>query len=138
MKLVSQQDATLASPTLTSATASATGGSLAAATYYYEITATTAYGETLSSNQVSATTTGATGSVALKWLALTSASVTGYRIYRATASGQETLLTSVAATATSYTDTGSAVPGSTVPPASNTAKRPAGPAQGRLCSHVPL
>jgi peptidoglycan/xylan/chitin deacetylase (PgdA/CDA1 family) len=123
MKLISQQDATLANPTLTSAIASATGGQLAAGSHYYEVTATTKYGETLPSNELGATTSGATGSVALKWPALTSASVTGYKIYRASLSGQETLLATVASTATSYTDAGSASPGSSTPPASNTASK---------------
>ncbi|MCW3058035.1 MAG: polysaccharide deacetylase, partial [Solirubrobacterales bacterium] len=122
MKLISQQDATLTNPTLSSATASTSGGSLQAGTYYYEITATTAYGETLPSNQVNASTTGSTGSIALKWPAVASASVTGYRIYRASASGQETLLTSAGSTATTFTDTGLAT-GSTHPPASNTASK---------------
>jgi hypothetical protein len=122
LKLISQQDATLANPTLTSASASSNGGSLPAGTYYYEITGTSAYGETLPSNELSATTTGASGSVTLKWPALSGA-VTAYKIYRATASGKETLLTSVGATATSYTDTGSATPGTTTPPASNTASK---------------
>jgi hypothetical protein len=120
MKLVSQQDATLANPTLGSATASATGGSLAPATYYYKITATTAYGETLASNEASATTTGTTGSVVLSWPAVKSA--TGYRIYRAGASGGETLLASVGAV-TGYTDTGSATPGTATPPLVNTASK---------------
>ena len=120
MKLVSQQDSTLLNPTLSSATASASGGQLGAGGYYYEITATSAYGETLPSNEASATTTGTSGSVVLKWPAVKNA--TGYKIYRAGASGQETLLASVGAV-TSYTDTGSATPGTTTPPASNTASK---------------
>jgi peptidoglycan/xylan/chitin deacetylase (PgdA/CDA1 family) len=120
MKLISQQDATLANPTLSSATASATGGRLAAAAYYYEITATTAYGETVPSNEVGASTAGASGSVALSWPAVKGA--TGYRIYRAGASGQETPLAGVGAV-TSYTDSGSSAPGTTTPPSSNTASK---------------
>ncbi len=130
MKLITQQDAVLANPTLTSATASGSGGSLAPGAYYYQITATTKYGETLPSNELSATTSGATASVTLKWPGGANGSVTGYKIYRASVSGQEKLLASVAATATSYTDTGSAGPGSTGPPTSNTASKVAPCAPG--------
>jgi peptidoglycan/xylan/chitin deacetylase (PgdA/CDA1 family) len=122
MKLVSQQDATLPNPTLSSATL-ASGGSLANASYYYKITATTAYGQTLPSNELSASTSTESASVVLKWPAITSGSVTGYKIYRASASGGETLLASVPSTATSYTDNGSATPGGAAPPASNTASK---------------
>ncbi len=123
LKLVSQQDAVLKNPTLTSATASSSGGQLAADTYYYEITATSKYGETLPSQELSATTTGTTGSVRLVWPAISSGALTGYRIYRATASGQETLLASVGSSETSFTDTGSATPGSTRPPTGNRASK---------------
>jgi hypothetical protein len=52
---------------LTSVTPSATGGTLAAGTYSYVITAATAYGESEPSAAQSATTTGTTGSVTLAW-----------------------------------------------------------------------
>ena len=49
------------------ATASAGGGSLAAGTYYYTVTSTTATLESTPSNEVSATTIGSTGEVSLSW-----------------------------------------------------------------------
>jgi hypothetical protein len=51
----------------TSAVAGATGGTLAAGAYNYEITAATAYGESEPSAIKTATTTTATGSVVLTW-----------------------------------------------------------------------
>jgi hypothetical protein len=117
-KLVSQQDATLLNPTLTSATAAASGGSLADGAYFYKLTAVNARGETLASNERSATTSGGSGSVALSWPAVSGA--TGYKVYRGSASGAETLLATVGAV-TSYTDTGAATPGLSTPPTANTA-----------------
>ncbi len=53
---------------LTSATPNATGGTLSAGTYTYEITAATAYGESEpTATPLSATTSGTTGSVTLIW-----------------------------------------------------------------------
>lgn len=119
-KLLSVQDPVVPRPTLSSAIGSASGGSLSGATYFYRLTATTATGETTTSGEISATTSGPNGSVTLSWSAANGA--TGYRIYRSTTSGGETLLVSVA-NVTTYTDTGSATPGSALPPTSNTASR---------------
>lgn len=77
----------LAAPVLNAPVASTTGGTLAAGTYYYKIAGITPYGETLGSNEVSVTTTGATSSVTLSWTAINGA--TNYRIYRGTAAGAE-------------------------------------------------
>ncbi len=123
-KLISVQDRVAANPSGVSATALATGGNLGAETFYYKVTATTVMGETQASSEVSATTTGPTASVSLNWSGSNGA--TGYRIYRATASGAETLLDSVG-TATTYTDTGAATPGTATPPATNTALRTTSP-----------
>ena len=101
---------------------SATNGT----TYYYRVSATNGLGESLPSNERSAapattpgaptlnTATGGNNNVALTWTAPASnggATLTGYRIYRGTAAGNETLLTSVG-TGTTYTDT-TAVNGTT-------------------------
>ncbi len=104
----------LASPVAT-ATASTTGGTLAANTYYYKVTAVNAIGETLPSAEVSATTTGTTGSVAVTWPAITGAA--GYKVYRGVGGGAENAVASVAGT--SYTDTGTGMT-SGAPPANNT------------------
>lgn len=125
-----QTGATLSVPSGINATGSGTGGTLGAATYYYVVTAFNIAGETTASAEVSATTTGTTSSVALSWshvagvfdLASRAQPDAGYRIYRGTVSGSENLLVAtVAATATTWTDTGAAGVAGT-PPLSNTAK----------------
>lgn len=98
------------SPTKSTAT---TGGTLAAATYYYKVTAINATGESAPTAEFSQATTGSTSTITIGWTA--SAGATGYKIYRSTASGAEVFLTSVGAVVT-YTDTGSATPGTTTPP----------------------
>ena len=91
-------------------------------TYYYEVTAVNAVGESAVSNQASATPvtvpgapTGLTAApgdaqVGLSWTAPASnggSAITGYNIYRSTTSGtQGALLASVGPTITTYTDTG--------------------------------
>lgn len=119
-KLLSVQDPVVPRPTLSSAVGSPSGGTLPAATYFYRLTATSATGETTPSGEISATTSGPSGSVTLSWSAANGA--TGYRIYRSTTAGGETLLVSVG-NVTTYSDTGSATPGSALPPTSNTASR---------------
>jgi hypothetical protein len=101
----------LDTPTGLAAVASASGGTLATATYYYKVTAVNSIGETVGSSEVSAAVTGPTGSVALSWTAVDGADT--YRVYRGTASGGQN--TYYATTATSYTDTGSAGTADTVP-----------------------
>lgn len=83
-------DDTATIPALTgvTATGSTTGGTLAAATYYYKVTALTPQGETTGSNEVNATTTGSTSSVTITYP--TVAAATGYKIYKGTAAGTET------------------------------------------------
>lgn len=118
---------TISVPSGVNATGSGTGGTLNAATYYYVVTAFNIAGETIASAEVSATTTGTTSSVAISWshvsgvfdLATRAQVDAGYRIYRGTVSGAENLLVAtVAATATTWTDTGVAgVAGA--PPGSN-------------------
>lgn len=111
----------LTTPTGLTATPSTTGGTLAAGTYYYRVSATNAYGETLAAAQVSATTTGSTSSVALSWTAVTGA--TGYRVYRSGTSGSwagpNARLASPASNA--YTDTGGTALSAGAPVASSTA-----------------
>ncbi len=96
---------------------SASGGSLASATYYYKIT-DLAYiylngiqvYESVGSNEQSAVVTGPTGSVSLSWNASTPTSPGlqyGYKIYRGTAAGAENVLVGeVGAYTLTYLDTG--------------------------------
>jgi len=96
----------LTTPTGVTATGSATGGTLAAASYFYRVSAVNAQGETLASTEVtSGALTGTTSSVALSWTAVPGA--TGYRVYRTTTSGTYTSPAFLSApTGTTYTDTG--------------------------------
>lgn len=94
------------------------GGTFAAGTYYYEVTAQTALGETTVSNEANAVVA-LNGSVNLAWNAPQGV-VTGYKVYRGTAPGTENVLvTTIVGTATTFTDTN--VGGAGTPPGTNTA-----------------
>jgi hypothetical protein len=93
--------AALAPPARPVATPSTTGGTLAAGTYFYRVTALNASGETVGSLEAFAITTGSTGSVALSWPAVTGA--TSYRVY-GRAQGAQALYFNTAIP--SFTDTG--------------------------------
>lgn len=112
--------AALAAPVLTLGTTSSSGGTFAAGTYFWKITAINAAGETLGSNEVTATTTGSTGSQVITWVAISGA--TGYKVYRGTSAGAESVLVSTLGTVTTYTDTGSAGTAGTVPLVNTTGK----------------
>lgn len=103
------------------ALATAGGGSLGAATYFYKVTALVnrldgTTGETSPSNEQSIAT-GASGTNTVTWGAV--AGATGYRIYRGTASNGENVYYQVGAV-TTFADTGAASTGGS-PPAINTA-----------------
>lgn len=108
--LVCSTRVTPGAPTGLAATGSTTGGALAAATYYYKVTACVPNGETVGSNEVSVVTTGTTSKVALTWAIPSGGGATGYRVYRGTAPGAENKLVGVivSGTTTSFTDTGAA------------------------------
>ncbi|HKD94095.1 MAG TPA: fibronectin type III domain-containing protein [Gaiellaceae bacterium] len=89
-------------------------------TYYYEVTAVNSVGESARSNELSAkpvtapgapalnSATAGNATVAVAWSAPSNnggSSVTGYRVYRSTSSGAESLLTTLG-NVTSWTDTG--------------------------------
>ena len=114
----------IANKTMTAVTAAATtGGTLAANTYFYKVTVHFSFysgspvlgiNESIPSAEVSVTTS-STGSVLLSWSAV--ANAIGYTIYRSTASGTETWLTTITGSAlTSYTDTGALTPQTLRPP----------------------
>lgn len=103
---------TLSAPTLALGTTTASGGTFAAGTYYWVITATNDYGETVASNEVSQTLV-LNDSQDLSWGAISGA--TGYNIYRGTAAGSEDVLVSSVGAVTTYTDTGTAGTAATVP-----------------------
>lgn len=112
----------LGAPTAPTFTPSTTGGVLAAGTTYnYRISAFNANGETLAGPEgTAATTTGATGSIAIAWSAVTGA--TGYNIYGRN-TGTELLLATVGAVLT-YTDTGAATPAGALPTVDTTGTIP--------------
>lgn len=113
----------LAAPVVSAPSTATTGGTLAAGTWRYYVTALNANGETNVSNEVSQVTTGSTSTVTLTWGAVTGA--TGYKVYRTAvggATGTELLLTTLGVVLT-YTDTGALTPAGALP-VNNTASAP--------------
>jgi hypothetical protein len=104
-----------------SALPSSTGGTLAAGNYSYVATSTSAAGESAPGPAVGATVVGSTGSVALTFDVV--ASATGYKIYRATTPGVfNTLIGTITSGATvTFTDTGMAGTAATPPNSSSAA-----------------
>jgi len=92
-------------PTMTSAVASETGGTLAAASYYYKVTAIGPWGESAASAESSAATiAGSTGSVVVTYGNV--AGATTHRVYRGVATGAQTVY--YEDTVSTFTDTGAA------------------------------
>ncbi len=92
----------IAPPVLTLGTTASSGGTFAAGTYFWKVTAKSASGETLGSNEVSATLV-ANGTQALSWTA--PAGWASFNIYFGTSAGNENILVANVTT-TSFTDTG--------------------------------
>lgn len=105
----------LSTPTGLGAAAVGSGGTFAAGSYFWKVTAIAGNGETNGSNEATATLV-LNGSATLTWTAVTGA--TGYKIYRGTATGAENALVGTVGQVTTFTDTGAAGSGAT-PPASN-------------------
>lgn len=95
---------TMPAPALTLGATSTTGGTLAAGTYFWKVSALNSAGETLGSNEVTATTTGTTSSQPLSWTAVPGA--VSYNVYRGTTAGGENVKYNT--TTTTFTDTGAA------------------------------
>ena len=96
------------------------GGALPNGAYFYVVTATTAVGETIGSNEVEIDLAGANGTVNLSWTAQGGA--TGYKLYRGTAAGEQDVLvaTLLGDASTTFADVGAATtPGA--PPLNNSA-----------------
>jgi hypothetical protein len=104
-------------PVLAAPTTATTGGTLPATTaYYYVVTATNANGETIASNEVTATTGAtATNTISLSWANVPFAY--GYKVYRGTAAAGENLLigTITSGATTTFVDTGFAGTSATAP-----------------------
>jgi hypothetical protein len=105
-------------PTSLGVAPSATGGSFAAGTYYWWVTATVGGAETVVSNRVTATLTGTHSSAVLTWTAPGGGGASGYRVYRGTSTVVQQLVGVITSGATtSYTDLGGAAVPAVTPPA---------------------
>ena len=93
-------------------TCATTTGTLAAATYYYRVTATTAGGETTPSTEVSFAA-GATTGVAITWPQV--AGATGYKVYGRTTGAELLMATITNGTTLTWTDAGSVTPSGAMP-----------------------
>lgn len=96
----------IGSPITASVSASSSGGTLAANTYFYVVAALDSTGKVVVSSEMSVTTTGSTSSVTVNFTF--PASATNCYVYRGTTAGYENVAYSVLATATSFLDTGAA------------------------------
>jgi hypothetical protein len=106
-------------PVVTLGTLAGTGGTFTAGTKFWKVTAVNANGETVGSNEVSATVT-ATSTQVLNWV--TVAGATNYNIYRGTLSGGENVLVSTVGAVTTFTDTGQAGSAGDVPVVDSTGR----------------
>lgn len=102
--------------TATVASSGSVGSSLAASTtYYYAVSAVSAWGETLICNTVSAAEGSTAYPVDLAWSSQGGA--TAYKVYKGTSSTVDYLAST---SSTSYTDSGNTATSSTAPPTSST------------------
>jgi hypothetical protein len=103
----------MATPSGVGTSTSTTGGTLAAGTYYYRISAVENTGlETAASTEVSQVTTGTTSTVTITWGNVFGAS--SYKIYGRT-TGAEQLIATVTGVNLTYTDDGSVTPSGALP-----------------------
>lgn len=110
-------------PTIT-VTPLTTGGTLAAGTYSYRVSALNLLGETLASTAATGTTTGSTGSITISWPSVPGASA--YKVYGRTGGSELLMATNVATGGVnrplcSFIDTGSITPAGALPTANTTA-----------------
>jgi hypothetical protein len=104
-------------PTGVGVATATTGGTLAAATYGYRVSAVYPWGESAASAEVTVTTTGTTSENTISWTLPSGA--TAAKVYGRT-SGGELLIATVAAGTSSYLDTGSVTPSGALPTGSLT------------------
>lgn len=103
-----------AAPPIPTIATSATGGTLAAATYSYRLSKVVNGIETTASAAVTQVTTGATSTVTLDWTANADARATSYKVYGRTG-GSELLMATVTMPTKTFTDDGSATPAGALP-----------------------
>lgn len=100
-----------------------TGGVLTNGTYYYKITATNTYGETIASTERSITLSGLNTAVSFDLTGVLPTGATGFNVYRSGSTGTETLKHVVSNTTTPFLDDGSDPDSSSeTPPSSPTAR----------------
>jgi hypothetical protein len=100
-------------PTGVGTSTSTSGGTLAAGTYYYRVSAVDVSGlETAAAAEVSQVTTGSTSTVTISWNPMFGA--VNYKVYGRT-TGAELLIGSLTAGTTSFTDDGSVTPSGALP-----------------------
>jgi hypothetical protein len=109
----------IAAPVITLGSAAA-GGTFAAGSYFWKLTATNVAGETLASNELTATLT-ASQQQPINWTAVTGAN--GYKLYRGTVAGAENVLVTVITNGSTvtFTDTGMAGTNASLPALDRTA-----------------
>lgn len=107
----------LTTPTGLVLTGSATGGTLAAATYYIKITALNENGETLGSTESNYVASGTTSSIGITWTAVAGAA--SYNVYYGTAAAGEDKYYTVTTNSYTLVDTAGGVSGTV--PVANTA-----------------
>ena len=111
----------LAAPVLTKGATNATGGTFTAGAKFWKVTAVDGNGETVGSNEVTATLV-ANGTQVLTWTGVVGAQL--YRVYRGTVTNTENVLVTTTAALT-FTDTGAAGTAKPVPTVSTAGPAPA-------------
>lgn len=111
-------------PATPGSSTSTTGGTLAAATYSYRVTAVIAGTESAPSTAKTQVTTGATSTVTITWTAVPGAS--SYKVYGRTG-GSELLMSTVTAPTVQFIDDGSATPSGALPTATSAVSLKSGP-----------
>lgn len=102
------QVSVLQPPVQANLASSGTGGGLAAATYFYKVTAKNGAGETIASNEKSITVTGSSSKITVSWAEVPGA--TAYVVYRGTVTNTENVKHEVTGGSTvSLEDTGASI-----------------------------
>lgn len=104
-------------PGAPSMSTSTTGGTLAAATYSYRVSAVIKGIETQASTAATQVTTGSTSTVTVDFTATAVANATSHKVYGRTG-GSELLMATVTMPTTTFIDTGSVTPSGALPAAS--------------------
>lgn len=106
----------VAAPGVPASSTATTGGTLAAATYSYRVSAVVDGVESAASTAKTQVTTGATSTVTIDWTATAVARATAHKVYGRT-SGTELLMATVNMPTVTFVDTGSVTPSGALPTA---------------------